>query len=357
MTYTFEKLKGFTPYTPVLPKRGVIANANESFLPPDPDISREIAQRAAQLAANRYPDPTAPGVREGFAAFYGVSPELVTVGNGSDELLSVMICGFLQKSDTVMTLLPDFSMYPFYAKLSGARHVTFEKNADLTFDPDALLERVRAERPKLLVLSNPCNPSSAGLRRDAMRRIVRECGCVIVADEAYMDFWDEKESLLGDVPEYENLIVLKTLSKVGYAAYRLGFAVTTPALTDLIRTVKSPYNVNALSQAAGECVFAHPDDLRARISAIRQSRDELYAGVLELTRKFPGRLKTPESRANFVTLLTEKPEKLLAFLNEREIYVSLNAGRYLRMTCCAPEDNRRLLTALDQYFQREEATK
>ncbi|MBQ3140866.1 MAG: histidinol-phosphate aminotransferase family protein [Clostridia bacterium] len=352
MKYTFEKLNGFTPYIPVLPQDGIIANANESFLPVNADLSLQIADQAARIAANRYPEPTAEKVRKGFGAFYGVDPELVTVGNGSDELLSVLICGFLTKGDHLVTLTPDFSMYPFYAKLSGAEHVALEKNADLTFDVDETIRRVNEIKPKLLIFSNPCNPSSVGMPRDTVRRIVRECDCVVIVDEAYMDFWDE--SLLPEAAQYDNLIVLRTLSKVGYAAYRLGFAVANAELTALIRAVKSPYNINSLSQAAGEAVFSRPDDLRARILAIRRSRDELYAEVCELQAQYPNAFTVPESRANFVTLLMPDPKPLFEYLTANRIYVSLNAGKYLRITCCAPEDNQKITAALRAYFESKE---
>ena len=177
--------------------------------------------------------------------YYGVSADYVTAGNGSDELISVIVGTFLSKGDKLLTVMPDFSMYGFYADLAGVTVITQEKNEDLNIGSGcALYQDSQAGKADCIMFSNPCNPTGQGLSREEVRRLVTSVDCLVVLDEAYMDFYTE--SLMGEAEQYDNLIILRTCSKaLGLAAVRLGFAVANQTLTAVIRAAKSPYNVNS----------------------------------------------------------------------------------------------------------------
>lgn len=145
-------------------------------------------------------------------------------------------------------------MYDFYGYVSECRGIEIKKDENFTIDIDKVIETCNNENVKLLIFSNPCNPTSVGLTREAVRKIIRGVSALVVLDEAYMDFWNE--SMLGEFENYDNLLILKTCSKAfGLAALRVGFAVGNEKLVRAIKAVKSPYNVNTCSQKMAEAVL------------------------------------------------------------------------------------------------------
>ena len=168
-------------------------DANESFLLPTEADRMKMARAAADVALNRYPDPLARDLCAAFASLYKVKPELVTAGNGSDELISVILSTFLQKGEKVLTVAPDFSMYRFYTAITETPCVTLDKGEELRIDPEKVIRTIREEKIRLFIFSNPCNPTSLGLKREDVRRIITETDALIVLDEAYMDFWDQSK--------------------------------------------------------------------------------------------------------------------------------------------------------------------
>ncbi|MGI6269408.1 MAG: pyridoxal phosphate-dependent aminotransferase [Candidatus Howiella sp.] len=343
-----EKLADLTPYAVDTAGYPVRLDANESFLSLPDDLRREVAKAVSALAFNRYPDPKAERLCRAFAAYYGIGAENVVAGNGSDELLYILATCFTMAGDTIVTTVPDFSMYRFYGHLAECRSVVYNK-MNLELEPDALIDLCQRERARLLIFSNPCNPTGRGLCRDAVRRVIEGVDALVVLDEAYMDFWDQ--SLLDEAGRHDNLIVLKTMSKaVGAAALRLGFAVTTPTLADALRAAKSPYNVNALSSAAGEVLYTHPgylDDCRAKIVA---SRDALYRALLPLCARAGWRMS--DSFANFLYIEMPEAESVFAFLQRAGVLVRCFDGA-LRITAGNEGENTALLTAVRAYLQEK----
>ncbi|MCL1867275.1 MAG: histidinol-phosphate aminotransferase family protein, partial [Oscillospiraceae bacterium] len=242
-----EKLNSFTPYEPLTGDYKVRFDVNESFIQlPHEKISRAIEK----CQINRYPDPYATEAVEAFSRLFGTEPRYVTAGNGSDELIGLIAAGLLQKGNEVLTFEPDFSMYDFYLRLYELKVHKVFKNNDFEINIDELIEYINLNKIKCVVFSNPCNPTSLGISKSETARLVHrvaETGTLVVLDEAYMDFWNESESLLNDVHEYENLIVLRTCSKsVALAGIRMGFAVASERITRILRMIKWPFNVNSL---------------------------------------------------------------------------------------------------------------
>lgn len=337
-----NKTAQFVPYQPITGEYRVRLDANESFLLPTESDREAMAAAAGAAAFNRYPDPLASEACGAFAALYGVDPALVTAGNGSDELISVLLNAFADKGDAILTLSPDFSMYAFYAAEVEARCLTLDKRPDMTIDIDAVIDTVTRERVRMLLFSNPCNPTSLGVPREEMRRLLRACpDTLIVADEAYMDFWDQ--SLLSEVTEYDNLIVLRTCSKaLGLAALRLGFAVANPTLTGVLRAAKSPYNVNSVTQAMATIILKNPLYREEYGALLRASRDMLLAGMkeLEAAEKL---IRVYDSCTNFVYIETDKAVMLAEALADRGIAIRRFGDRHLRVTAGTEAENREVL--------------
>lgn len=343
-----KKIINLVPYEPISGTYDIRLDANEC---PDnlPEFIREdIKAEIDKLAFNRYPDPMASSVVEAFASYYGINPALVTAGNGSDELIFLIEAAFLEKGDKMLVVSPDFSMYNFYSSICEVECETFVKNDDLDIDVDALIEKVNSDGIKLLMFSNPCNPTGRGITADEARRLVTSVDALVILDEAYMDFWDQ--SLLSEVEKYSNLIIFRTASKaVGSAALRLGFAVANETISRAVKAVKSPYNVNSFSQAAGAVIFKNKEYLQNRQKTIVKNRETLYNGLMELGNALED--FTPiESVANFVFVRTSQAEKIFTYLKSKSIVVRL-MGSYLRITAGTGQEVEQVLNSIKEYFE------
>lgn len=346
-----EKIRNLTPYEPISGEYSIRLDANESFMNLSEELMQEAAKALLKTAFNRYPDPLAKALAEGFGAYYSVAPEYVTVFNGSDETISVIMNAFLQKGDKFMTLEPDFSMYRFYGELAEGHSVRFEKNGeDFSVDADAVIEKANAENVRVIIFSNPCNPTSCIIKKEELRRIIGGVNALVVLDEAYMDF-DGGESLLSEFLSFDNLVILKTCSKaLGAAALRLGFAVAGKKITGALRAVKSPYNVNSVSQALASALFSHPDYISGCTKKVISSREELYRGALSLKEKYPVIGNIPRPHTNFIFMEVENAPRVFEKLKERGIIVR-NMGGHLRITAGTGYENEKTLKAIGEILE------
>ena len=352
MSYELNrKIRDLKPYDPISGSYKIRLDANESFYSIPEDLLKKVTDRIAQTAFNRYPDPMAREVCRKFAEYYGVDPTYVTAYNGSDETISVIMTSFLMRGDTVITLSNDFSMYRFYASLAEADSVEVPKREDLSIDVDLLIETAQKTDAAMIIFSNPCNPTSLGLDRESVLRLIRSVNALVVLDEAYMDFWDQ--SIIQIASEFENLILLRTCSKAfGMASIRLGFSVANQKLTDAMRAVKSPYNSNTLTQEIGTLVYEQKDLMKKRTEEIIRSRRQLQQGLREIQEAFPGSFSMAESCTNFVYLKTDLAEEIHRFLLKNSIAVRCFKG-HLRITAGTAEENKEVLSAVRAFFQNQ----
>ncbi len=350
MSYTLcEKVRELQPYDPISGDYRIRLDANESFFNMPEEIKSEVKDIVDRLDFNRYPDPAAKKLTAAFADYYGLSPENITVTNGSDEMLYLLASAMLEKGSKVVVVDPDFSMYGFYSFLSENEIITYSKN-DMEICVDDLIDVIKKNNADMVIFSNPCNPTGRGICADDAKKLVKSTGdCLVVLDEAYMDFWDQ--SLLREAAGYDNLIVLKTASKaVGAASIRLGFAVANTVITTALRAVKSPYNVNSLSQEIGCCIYKHKDLLDERKKQIVKNVRELYEGIRKITDNYSLPFTVYEPCANFVFVRTDKAQDIFSFLLENSIAVRyFPKAEALRITTGSKEENDTLLITLDRY--------
>ncbi len=298
-----EKLTKLKAYDPISGSCAVRLDSNESYFDLPSVFKAKLLGILEQIDCNRYPDPLAAQTVEAFAAYYHLSPDCVTAGNGSDEIITLLLNCFLSRGDKLVTLTPDFSMYGIYASLAELEVTALPKQENRQISVPALIEACKGANA--LIFSNPCNPTSLGIpRADVVRILEGVPDCLVIVDEAYMDFWDE--SVLDLVEKYDNLVVLRTCSKaIGMAAARMGFAVMDPYKTRLLRACKSPYNCDAFSQALCAAVLRETELLeRCRDEIIVQTQ-RLYTGIGDLASQHPDILETVyATRTNFVFVKT-----------------------------------------------------
>lgn len=343
-----ERLKNMQIYNPVTEAYKVRLDANESFLDLPEDIRKEVAEAIAKVEFNRYPDPLASEVCRKFGEFFHLKPELLTAGNGSDELISIIVPNFLSPGETMLTVLPDFSMYAFYAQTIGAKAEALQKPDTMEICGEDVIKRVKETGAKLLIFSNPCNPTSLKMERRDILHVIENTDALVVVDEAYMDF--SEGSVLNEIEHYDNLIVLKTCSKAfGMAAVRLGFAAANKEITGVLRTLKSPYNVNTLTQAAAGVVLGHTEYLTECIEKIRKSTEELYAKLTELALVKEEIITIYPTSTNFIYMKTKRGEEVYEALKKEGISIRCMNG-YLRIAAGSSKENAQLLQALDRLF-------
>lgn len=350
MTYELnEKVRDLVPYDAVAGNYKIRLDANESFLEPGVTLKNQFLSAISDVKFNRYPDPMAKELCEKFARYYGVHPESVVAGNGSDELITVILGAFLRPGDKLMTFSPDFSMYRFYGEIYEKTNIVTEKNENLILTPGEVLDAVNANKPAAIILSNPCSPTSLVMKREAVLHIVENTDALVILDEAYMDFSDQ--SILDSAVQYDNLIILKTCSKaLGLAAIRLGFAVSSKKIVKALHSVRSPYNVNAMTQTIGCVIFSNPGDIRSAIEEIKKARDGLYQSLLQFEgQRGVKRIVKPET--NFVLIELERAEFVYNELKEESIIVR-RLGDYLRITAGTKEENESLIQALSKIIRR-----
>lgn len=343
------KIQTLKPYHPNENSYEIRLDANESFLKIPQEILDEFTHDFHKLLLNRYPDALAGEVCRSFADFYNVQAADVTAGNGSDELISVIFNTFLQKGDSFATVAADFSMYSFYGHLAEADEIVIPKRKNFELDIDTVIETCNNKDVRLLIFSNPCNPTSLGVPRQEIRRLLQSVNCLVVLDEAYMDFWDQ--SLLEEYADYDNLIILRTCSKaLAAAGIRIGFAVCQNAITKILQAAKSPYNVNQMTQKMAALLFSYKTKMNKAVQTVIASKKSLFQKLTEVQSE-TGRFELLKSETNFVSLVTEKPQDLVDFAAQKKIAIR-SVGGLVRITCGNPKENDAVTEVIKEYYKR-----
>jgi len=334
-------MKNIEPYTPNDGEFLIRLDANESFYPLGAELEGKVKECIGSIEFNRYPDPLAQKLCNSFSEAYAVPSKNVVAGNGSDELISLIISGFTEKNDKILVTTPDFSMYSFYAKAYFTDCVVLDKTAFLNIDLDALYKKVEEEKPRIVIFSNPCNPTGQGVKKENLKTFVEKCNCLVVLDEAYMDFWDESESFLNEIENHENLIVLRTLSKAyGLAALRLGFAIGNAELISSLKAYKSPYNVNAFSQAVGSVLLNEKEVYNKRLQKIKENKTALEKEVKKLSDSKTFCVFDTVTNFVFLKFYDEcLAKEIFLKLKEEKIAVRFFGGGYFRITAGSEREN------------------
>ncbi|MFI3167412.1 MAG: histidinol-phosphate transaminase [Bacillota bacterium] len=339
-----RKLRNLTPYDPISGDYKIRLDANESYFTLSEEEMATISEEIAKIPLNRYPDPTCSALTEKYASAYQINPDFVTVGNGSDELISVICGSFLENGMKILVVTPEFSMYKFYGVIAGCDIISIEKDEDMCVRTDDVSNYLKNNKIDMVIFSNPCNPTSVGLKKEDVRKIITASDALVVLDEAYMDFWDQ--SLLSEVEKYDNLIILKTSSKaVGLAGIRLGFAIANKTITTALRSAKSPYNMDAITQKIGEVIYSNPESLKEKTAEIISETKLLYQEIITLAKNSDKIEKVYKTQTNFVFIKTDFATEIFEKLKEESIVVR-NFKKYLRITCGTKEENKQLLSQL-----------
>jgi histidinol-phosphate aminotransferase len=255
-------------------------DANESPYGLPALLQERLFARMQDVALNRYPDPGAPTLRKRYGVSCGVDENWVMTGNGSDELIQILCAALARPGAKILIPTPTFVMYRIIG-LNCGLGVT-EVPLDDAFDLDlaAMLQKIAGESPALIFLSYPNSPTGNCFSEDRIEAILQASSGVVVVDEAYSNF--SGKTLLPLLQRYENLVILRTLSKVGYAALRIGFLLGAPELVRELNKVRLPYNVNTLSQLAAGFFMDEKQAFLEQIERVIEERKKLYDALQKM---------------------------------------------------------------------------
>lgn len=311
-------------------------------------VREQMAAALADCAMNRYPDPRAGRLKESLRKAMGIAGNHhVLVGNGSDELIQIMIVACARQGACILAPAPTFVMYRQYALLAGVDYHSVDLAADFSLNVDGMLAAVREHKPAIVFLSYPNNPTGNLFDPGSIETIIRAAPGLVVVDEAYQPFADA--SMMDRLADFPNLVILRTVSKLGLAGIRLGYAVGAAGWIGEFEKVRSPYNVNVLTQVAAQVALENYAVLLDQADMIRRERVRIQA---ELGR-MPGVLCHPSS-ANFLLVRVPDAAVSCAELSRRGILVkSMHGGHSLldqciRITVGTSGENDSLLAAMPE---------
>ncbi len=315
---------------------------------PEP-LVEEWLQSLRHVQLNRYPDPQAHALQERLRSSQGIAPEWgMVLGNGSDELIQMLMMAVAAPGRVVLSPEPSFVMYRMIALLTGMRHVAAElRPDDFALDLPPTQALVEQHRPALTFLAYPNNPTGNLFDAAALEALVAASPGLVVIDEAYLPFAQASCERLLD--RHRHVLILRTLSKLGLAGLRLGLLIGHPEWIEQIDKVRLPYNINVLTQVSADLALCHQDVLDEQTARIRADREALYIRL----RALPG-IEVWPSRANFLLfrLPGGRGPKVFAKLRASGVLVKNLHGSHgalqdcLRVTVGTPAENQSFLDAL-----------
>lgn len=316
---------------------------------PEPMIDEWLALlRRADI--NRYPDPAARDVCARLRATMSVPEGMdLLLGNGSDELIQMILLSLSGPGRRVLAPQPGFVMYSLSARVAGLEFVGVPLTNQFDLDMPALREAIEAHEPAVIFIACPNNPTGNVFERDKVVEIIERAPGLVVIDEAYAPFTDA--TFMADLPRYPNMLVMRTVSKMGLAGLRLGLLAGAPVWLEEINKTRLPYNINVLTQVSASFALQHDEVFSEQATLIRADREKLFAALenFEALEVFP-------SEANFILFRTPRGRagEIFESLRSRGILIKNLDGAdpmlsdCLRVTVGRPRENEAFIAALRQ---------
>ncbi|MDA0874159.1 MAG: histidinol-phosphate transaminase [Bacteroidetes bacterium] len=323
-------------------------NQNESPFDLPPSLKRELLEAFFQIDFNRYPSEQPARLIQALESHCGVESGSVLVGNGSNELTYTLGLCFVGDGDAVLTPTPMFALYESMVRLHGGRPIPVQCRPDFQVDTSAILDAIRKEQPKLVILATPNNPTGLAIPKVDIERIIKAAPGFVVIDEAYHEF-NPEGAALDLLMRYPNVIILRTLSKAfGLAGLRLGYLVARPDVVAEMMKSRLPFMVDRLAEQVGLLMLRHQDLVHDRVQQIRFNTQTLYDTLVQIR----GVDEVLPTDTNFLLFRTARdPGELLNALADRDVLVRNMAGYpqlkgFLRVTSGTPSENKAFLDAL-----------
>ncbi len=367
-----KHLESLPPYTPIEPFEVLSArlgrspdqivklDANENPYGPLPVVREALGKMEFP---HIYPDPESRALRKSLSTFTGIGEEYLLAGQGADELIDLLMRVFLEPNDCILSCPPTFGMYSFDAELNAARCIEVPRNADFSLDMESIRKAVETYQPKLFFITSPNNPDGSVIAPEIMDELLA-LPTLIVLDEAYIEFASplpSPSSAVGtndlgaslsrirEVPERENLIVLRTFSKwAGLAGLRIGYGAFPLWLMPTLWKSKQPYNVNVAASVAAQVSLEHTDELAKVVELLKNERQRLFTALQEIPY-----LKPYSTRSNFIlcqVIGRDAAELKAKLAQEHGVFIRYfnkpGLRDHIRISVGRPQDTDALISAL-----------
>lgn len=333
-----QSVKELQPYVVNPVVCSVKLDANEGNKDLFKDLIKDIGD---DFYLNLYPDDNYTQLKEAIVNYIGCKIENISVGNGSSELLDLCVKTFVDTNELILSLDPTFSMYSIYAKIVNSRYIGAGEGNDFTINVDDVIKSIEENDPKLTIICNPNNPTGTTIKRDDVLRIVKSTDNVVIVDEAYMEF--SNESVVDEIENYDNLIVVKTMSKAfSMAGIRTGYLIANEQLVKTIEKVRPPYNLNSISALLATKALKQKDKMLSYVENLKVEREKIYEKLLDMG------VKAYKSGANFV-FFSSPIDNLAEKLIDNDVLIRKFGGKldnYYRVTVGSPKENEAFLNAM-----------
>jgi histidinol-phosphate aminotransferase len=338
------EVRGLSGY-PAPPQGEMIAKLNQNENPYDlpPEMKDEILESMRCLEWTRYPTFDPPELRLKLSGRFGLAPDQILLGNGSNQLIYLLGSAVVSPGDGVLVTPPTFSLFELVGRIAYGRIIAVDQNPDFTLDEDKVLEAVAGA--KLAFLCSPNNPTGQTIPIPFLETVLKRAAGLVVWDEAYGEFWGETAVPL--LARHTNLIILKTFSKAfGLAGLRIGYMMAHPALIAELRKVNVPFNVNLMSILTALKLLEHPEWTAGQVVKIIDERNRLSAAMKRI-----GGITVFPSATNFILMRTRDGVSVFNGLKELGILVRPTEPHpllrnCLRVTVGTPDENEAFLSAL-----------
>ncbi len=327
--------------------RGLVkldAMENPYRLPPQ--LRRELGERLAEVALNRYPGERLDDLKRAIARHAGLPAGFeLMLGNGSDEIISLVAMACDVPGAAILAPLPGFVMYEMSAQLQGLRFIGVDLTPDFELDEAAMLDAIARHQPAIVYLAYPNNPTANLWNEDTVEKVVQAAPGLVVIDEAYQPF--SSRTYLDRLARHQHVLLMRTLSKFGLAGVRIGYAMGPARLIHEIDKVRPPYNISVLNAEAALFALEHEAVFAEQAAQLRAERARIQAFLAGLPA-----VKAWPSDANMVLVRVPDADRAFAGMKAHGVLVK-NVSRMhpllancLRLTVGTPDENARMLSAL-----------
>ena len=361
-------LANLEPYDPDMREVRIMLSANENSYGMPQSVWQEALSRLAAVEINRYPLATAPRLRGLLAQKWNVEPANIVVSNGGDELLFNIELAYGGPGRALVNCTPTFSSYALYAELTLTKVIEAPRHSNFDVDEDALLKAAQDPEVSLIVVTSPNNPTGNLANPAFVEKLAQSTGALVLVDEAYGEFAPSGSSCVPLVSRYDNVCVLRTLSKAyALAGARLGYIIAPKPVADVLLAVRQPYSVSSLDQTVAEVVLEHASELDKITTRLVENRAALLEDLLQLAQDARAAygataLEPFPSEANFIMLRIQENVAGMTATDVHEILANkysilvrnfsrtLGLGGCLRFTVGTQEQNGQLICALREIF-------
>ena len=312
------------------------------------EIMDEYVAAIKKININRYPETSANDVKQTLRELMDIPDKLdLLLGNGSDEIIQILTLA-CNKDASIVSFEPSFVMYKMLAKFAGLKYHSIDLDKEFEIDIEKTLAVITKIKPQIIFIAYPNNPTGNDFNKDYIKKIATITDALVVIDEAYYAYCEN--SFLEELENFENMVLIRTISKIGFAGLRLGLLIGAKETIKQFNKLRLPYNISAINQASANILLKQKDIIKKNARIIINQREYMrkQLGLIQAIKVYP-------SSANFLLIETTQAQELFAFLQENLILIkdfshTKSMLNYLRITISKEEDNNKLLKYIKQFY-------